>query len=155
MSDFKTMDLVNAMADHLERHDWQTQAPAMVFRCPMPPGNIIFPCLAVYAVGGTEASAAGYGQSKVREAFQWTLAESLGIGDLGEQYQRHLRWRDEVRGLQRRAIDNYWGLGGVVTLTGIDPVWESEFFQLGDEGAPMDHLVATTLKMEVEYREQF
>ena len=155
MSDSNTLDIVNAMADHLESHSWESKAPKVIFRSPIPPGNIIFPCVAVYSVGGEEGSQAGYGQSKIKEAFQWTFAESLGLGDLSAQYQQHLRWRDEVRILARRAIDEYWGLGGVVTRTGIDPVWESDFFILGDDADPMDHLVATTLRMEVEYREQF
>ena len=154
-SGFTTLDIVNAMAAHIEGHSWQSTAPQVVFRSPVPPGNIIFPAFAVYSVGGEEQGHAGYGRSSVKEVFQWTLAESLGVGDLEVQYQNHLRWRDEVRVLGRRAIDGFWGMGGVVTLTYLDPVWESDFFRLGDDANPMDHLVATTLRMEVEYREQF
>lgn len=150
------MDVVNAMADHLEQHAWQTIEPQIVFRSPMPPGNITLPALAVYAIGGTEAGAPGYGQTKVREAFQWSICQGLDPIDLPGQYERHLRWRDEARTLARRAIDEYWGMGGTVTMSNIDPIWESDFFQLeGEEGQPMGQLVVTTLRMEVEYREQF
>lgn len=155
MSQFTTLDLINAMADHAEAHDWQSVTPELIFRGPIAPGNLTFPCMAIYAIGGQDTGQPGYGTATIRESFKWTIAQHLGLGDVVDQYQDHMRWRDEVRGLCRQAIDQYWGMGGVVTMTNISPAWESDFYQMGEDANPVANLIATTLRMEVEYREQF
>ena len=155
MSDYKTIDIINAMANHATDYSWETITPAVIFRSPIPPGNLTFDAMGIFSEGGMDTDKAGYGLSESRESFKWVLASYLDLSSLESQYQRHMEWRDEARIVVRRAIDQYWGLGGVVTLTNLDPSWESDFFEMGDDGSPIAHLVATSLRTGVEYREAF
>ena len=149
------LSLINNMVDNLSAHPWTTETPKVIFRGPIPPGNLSWPCIAVFATVGNEGDIAGLGYAKVRESFNWTLATHLGLESVEAVYVAHTLWRDEARTLMRRSIDGYWGLGGIVTMTNIEPVWESGFFEVGTEAESVGHIVATTIKTEVEYREQF
>ena len=150
-----SLSIINAQVDHLKDNPWSTGiVPHSVIPGPIPPGNINWPIIGVFTDTGQETGHQGLARSESREVFCWTLASALGMVPLHETFTAHILWRDEAKTLMRRAIDSYWGLGGVVTMAGINVVWESALYELPGPG-DVGHIVATTIKSEVEYREQF
>jgi hypothetical protein len=150
-----TLGIINAQVGHLIAHPWSTGIiPHSVIPGPIPPGNIVWPIIGVFTDTGAETGNEGLDRSESREVFCWTLASALGLVPLHDTFTAHILWRDEAKTLMRRAIDSYWGLSSAVTKAGINVSWESALYELPGPGE-VGHIVATTIKSEVEYREQF
>jgi hypothetical protein len=113
-----------------------------------------WPIIAVFVDEGAETGLAGINTAEKRETFVWTLASPLELSPLNETFEAHLLWRDEAIGLMRRAVDEYWGLPGEVTMTGIDLRWESALFEMPESGG-VPFIVATSIKAGVDFREAF
>lgn len=145
--------ILAAMKAGLEAKSWDTTTPEIVIEGPIPAGQVEFPCISVLSTDWEETEHSNLAIADVTCIFVWNVAQSLDLGELSDQWKANTAWAEEATSYARKAIDFYWGLGGLVraseVLRGRPSVTEIQ----DGEGNLIEHLLTTAIEINVSYHE--